>query len=61
MEKTNKTNSVRKYEKPRISIISLDNEISLQLQSDPPFAPGESFKFSDNVLCNKPIDPFNLG
>jgi hypothetical protein len=31
----------KKYESPRIEIISLDNEISLALASEPPVGPGE--------------------
>ena len=33
----------KKYIKPRIEIIFLDNEISLALESAPPVGPSESF------------------
>jgi hypothetical protein len=38
----------KKYIKPRIEIIFLDNEISLALESSPPEGPGESFNFNQN-------------
>ena len=38
----------KKYIKPRIEIIFLDNEISLALESSPPVGPDESFYFNQN-------------
>jgi hypothetical protein len=34
--------SKKKYATPEIGVITLDNEISLALESNPPFGPGES-------------------
>lgn len=38
----------RKYFKPRIEWIPLDNEISLALESAPPVGPSESFNSIQN-------------
>jgi len=38
----------KKYIKPRIEWIPLDNEISLALESSPPAGPDESFNFKQN-------------
>ena len=46
----------RKYTAPLIEQIQLDNEISLILESTPPFGPDE---FSNNVSENFNNDPFN--
>jgi hypothetical protein len=35
-------NTKNQYSKPTIEVIVLDNEISLQLESTPPEAPGEA-------------------
>lgn len=48
----------RKYIAPHIDIIYLDNEISLQLESNPPIGPNESInymnsQFGDNILRNQ--------
>lgn len=38
----------KKYLSPKLVVIKLDNEISLQLESSPPFGPNES----DNIQRN---------
>ncbi len=38
----------KKYIKPRIEIIFLDNEISLALESTPPIGPEEGYNFNSN-------------
>lgn len=48
----------KKYIKPRIEIIFLDNEISLALESNPPDGPGEAYN-SHYELSNS--EPFKLG
>jgi hypothetical protein len=45
----------RKYIAPKIEVIQLDNEISLQLQSTPPEGPGESVSLSTEYMK---INPF---
>jgi hypothetical protein len=45
----------RKYIAPKIEVIQLDNEISLQLQSTPPEGPGESASLSTEYMK---INPF---
>lgn len=46
------------YNTPQITIIQLDNEISLQLESSPPEGPGEPTGFSTEYITN---DPFKTG
>lgn len=48
-----KTN--RKYLAPKIEVIQLDNEISLQLQSTPPEGPGESASLSTEYMKTNPF------
>jgi hypothetical protein len=50
----------RKYIKPRIEWIPLDNEISLALESTPPAGPEEGASLAPEYLNN---DPFrnNMG
>jgi hypothetical protein len=50
----------KKYIKPRIEWIPLDNEISLALESTPPLGPGEGASLAPEYMNN---DPFrsNLG
>ncbi len=48
-----KTN--RKYIVPKIEVIQLDNEISLQLQSIPPEGPGESGPLSQEYMKTNPF------
>ena len=53
-------NQKRAYIVPQIEQIKLDNEISLALESAPPFAPGESISKAPEYFNN---DPFrnNIG
>ncbi len=51
--------SKKRYIKPRIEIIFLDNDISLQLESNPPLGPGETF-LSPAYLKHEPFK-VNLG
>jgi hypothetical protein len=45
----------KKYIKPRIEWIPLDNEISLALESTPPIGPSEGFNYnSNNPFNNQP-------
>jgi hypothetical protein len=44
----------RSYHCPDLTIVRLDNEISLALQSTPPFMPNEAL-LSDPVLGDAPI------
>jgi len=44
----------KKYITPRIEIICLDNDISLQLESNPPGGPGET-NLSPAFLNNNPF------
>ena len=44
----------KKYKKPRIEIIFLDNEISLALASSPPAGPSESRQ----SMQNSDLDPY---
>ena len=47
----------RKYIKPRIEIIFLDNEISLALASEaPPVGPSEGNNNTHNPLSNNPFN-----
>lgn len=48
----------RRYDIPQIKKIELDNEIAMQLESTPPYAPGETFNLK-SPDCLK-IDPFKL-
>jgi hypothetical protein len=44
-----KTQTIKQiYKKPSIILIALDNDISLVLESSPPFGPEETFLISDN-------------
>jgi len=43
----------KKYTKPRIEIIFLDNEISLALESAPPVGPDETFNSVQNPFKQK--------
>lgn len=44
------------YTVPKIELVELDNEISLALESAPPFGPGESIAKIPDYFNN---DPFN--
>ena len=49
----------KKYRKPRIEIIFLDNEISLALESSPPAGPSETINNYDmNGIKNNPYETF---
>jgi hypothetical protein len=48
-----KTN--RKYIVPKIEVIQLDNEISLQLESSPPAGPNESASISPEYMKTNPF------
>jgi hypothetical protein len=45
----------KKYITPAIEIITLDNEISLALASEPPFGPGELVVNSVDQFQNDPF------
>jgi hypothetical protein len=45
----------RKYIAPKIEVIQLDNEISLQLQSTPPEGPGESASLNTESMKTNPF------
>lgn len=45
----------KEYIFPRIERILLDNEISLALESTPPFGPNESASLSPEYLNNNPF------
>ena len=45
----------RTYMSPQITQIELDNEISLALESDPPFLPGEEIGKAPDFLKNDPF------
>jgi len=55
MGSTIETLNKRAYSSPQIEQIKLDNEISLQLQSDAPVGPGESFNKTPEHLNNDPF------
>lgn len=40
----------QKYVRPEIEIIVLDNEISLALESNPPFGPDEEYVMNDHLV-----------
>jgi hypothetical protein len=44
----------KKYNSPVIELIILDNEISLALESSPPFGPGESTNLAPENFQNEP-------
>jgi hypothetical protein len=44
-----------KYSAPEIKCIELDNEISLILQSDPPYGPNEVVKVSPEFFNKNPF------
>ena len=58
MKTTMKTTKKRVYATPEIQVVNLDNEISLQLESDPPVK-------GDDEVYNSPYyfnnDPFKAG
>ncbi|MEI6753039.1 MAG: hypothetical protein WCK78_07710 [Paludibacter sp.] len=57
-----KTNTEKRiYASPMIKLIKLDNQISLQLESDAPLGPGETYNLKTPDYFNN--DPFkaNLG
>ena len=43
------------YTAPSVERIELDNEIALQLESQPPKAPGEANLKSPEYFCNDPF------
>lgn len=45
----------KKYCEPRIEWIPLDNYISLQLASEPPIGPNETFVFQPEYLKTNPF------
>ena len=49
----------KKYIKPRIEIIFLDNEISLALESTPPEGPGEEYSCTTPEFFDK--NPTRIG
>lgn len=49
----------KKYIKPRIEIIFLDNEISLALESAPPLGPGESRNVTPDFNNSDPYKTFS--
>ena len=55
MNTTSKTYSV-----PEIKCIELDNEISLQLESDAPIGPGESFSNVPEYFNSNPFKSINV-
>jgi hypothetical protein len=54
----NKTLMKRIYSHPEIVLVSLDNEISLSLDSTPPILPGEGTSYVPDYFNN---DPFKSG
>jgi hypothetical protein len=46
----------KKYKTPRIEIIFLDNEISLELESTPPEGPNEVFLGIEHRFKNNPFN-----
>ena len=50
-----KTTLKKKYIVPDIEIISLDNEISLALDSTPPFGPDENASLTPEYFKNDPF------
>lgn len=50
-------NEKREYLQPVISVINLDNEISLQLESTPPIGPDETKLDIREYLGNDPFKP----
>ncbi|MEI8273463.1 MAG: hypothetical protein WCG08_12640 [Paludibacter sp.] len=55
MNTTNKSTEKRNYSTPLIERVILDNEISLQLESTPPPAPGETHLQTPEYLNNDPF------
>jgi hypothetical protein len=51
----NQNKDKRVYAAPLIDRILLDNEISLILESDPPFGPDESISFAVEYFNNNPF------
>jgi len=52
-------NMKRIYNAPQIELIILDNEISLVLESDPPFLPGEKISNSSETFNSDPFKMIN--
>jgi len=50
-----RSQGAKKYIKPRIEIIFLDNEISLALESSPPDGPGEGAFLNSQNPDNNPF------
>ncbi len=57
MNLTNKTVEKRIYNTPMVVRIKLDNEISLQLESDAPAGPEESFFKAPEYFKTDPFKP----
>jgi hypothetical protein len=56
MKQSNIMETKKKYIKPRIDWIPLDNEISLALESAPPVGPSESALIAPNNQNNNPFN-----
>ena len=44
----------KRYTSPVVERIKLDNDISLQLESEPPFGPGETGSLTPEYIKNDP-------
>lgn len=55
MNTTNKRTEKRIYSIPLVECVKLDNEISLQLESDAPIGPGESLNRTPEYLNSNPF------
>jgi len=55
MKTAEKNTEKRMYNSPEIVCVKLDNEISLALESAPPFGPGEEASLAPEYMN---IDPF---
>ncbi len=55
MNTKNKSTEKRNYSTPLIERVILDNEISLQLESTPPPAPGEGYLKTPEYINNDPF------
>jgi len=55
MKITSKNTLKRVYNTPQIELIKLDNEISLALESDPPFLPGEEISRGSDYFNRDPF------
>jgi hypothetical protein len=49
----------KKYTAPQVELISLDNEISLALESSPPIGPGETYNETPDFMRANPFKTFN--